>query len=94
MASPWTSSRVKWISDFDKNVLSSNFEKRGWVKGSSEGVSLVTANILFMFLSNQLFLQCTGDLMLSFILAQMEIGIFIGKVVSCGPWLFSDCSTF
>ena len=37
MASSWTSSRVRWISDLDKNVLSTNFEKRGWVKGSSEG---------------------------------------------------------
>lgn len=36
MASSWSSSRVKWISDLDKNVLSTNFEKRGWVKGSSE----------------------------------------------------------
>lgn len=29
--------RVKWISDLEKNVLLSNFEKRGWIKGSSEG---------------------------------------------------------
>ena len=32
------SSRVKWISDLDKNVLAANFEKRGWMKGSSEGM--------------------------------------------------------
>lgn len=38
MASSSTGSRVKWISDLDKNVLSTNFEKRGWVKGSSEGM--------------------------------------------------------
>ena len=31
------SARVKWISDLDKNVLTTNFEKRGWVKGSSGG---------------------------------------------------------
>ena len=37
MASSGTGSRVKWISDLDKNVLTTNFEKRGWVKGSSEG---------------------------------------------------------
>ena len=29
--------RVKWLSDLDKAVLVSNFEKRGWAKGSSEG---------------------------------------------------------
>lgn len=27
---------VKWASDMDKFVLSSNFDKRGWVKGSVE----------------------------------------------------------
>ena len=34
-----SSARVKWLSDQEKNVLMSNFEKRGWVKGSSEGRS-------------------------------------------------------
>lgn len=28
--------RVKWLSDLDKAVLHSNFEKRGWAKGTSE----------------------------------------------------------
>ena len=31
------SSRMKWITDLEKTVLLSNFEKRGWVRGSSEG---------------------------------------------------------
>jgi len=30
-------SRMKWITDLEKTVLLSNFEKRGWAKGSSEG---------------------------------------------------------
>jgi tubulin polyglutamylase TTLL1 len=33
---PACSGRVKWLSDLDKFVLVSNFEKRGWIKGSSE----------------------------------------------------------
>ena len=33
-----STARVKWLSDQEKNVLLSNFEKRGWVKGSSEGM--------------------------------------------------------
>ena len=28
---------MKWITDLEKTVLLSNFEKRGWVRGSSEG---------------------------------------------------------
>ena len=32
-----STARVRWLSDQDKNVLLSNFEKRGWVKGSHEG---------------------------------------------------------
>lgn len=40
MAIAYNSSRMKWISDLEKNVLTSNFEKRGWVKGSSEGTSV------------------------------------------------------
>ena len=31
------SSRIKWITDLEKTVLLSNFEKRGWMRGSSEG---------------------------------------------------------
>ena len=31
------SSRVKWLTDLDKSAIVSNFEKRGWVKGSLEG---------------------------------------------------------
>ena len=31
-------SRVKWLSDLDKSAIVSNFEKRGWVKGSLEGM--------------------------------------------------------
>lgn len=30
-------SRVKWLTDLEKTVIVSNFEKRGWVKGSFEG---------------------------------------------------------
>ena len=30
-------SRVKWLTDLEKTVIVSNFEKRGWVKGSLEG---------------------------------------------------------
>ena len=29
--------RVKWLTDLDKSAIVSNFEKRGWVKGSLEG---------------------------------------------------------
>ena len=29
--------RVKCLNDSDKTVLISNFKRRGWVKGSSEG---------------------------------------------------------
>ena len=31
------SPRVKWLTDLDKSAIVSNFEKRGWVKGSLEG---------------------------------------------------------
>ena len=33
--------RVKWLSDLEKAVILSNFEKRGWVKGSSEGMYIM-----------------------------------------------------
>lgn len=33
--------RVKWLSDLDKFVLVSNFERRGWSKGSSEGKAVL-----------------------------------------------------
>lgn len=36
MAGPAVS-RVKWLTDQEKTVIVSNFEKRGWVKGSFEG---------------------------------------------------------
>ena len=36
-SSSGSSGRVKWLSDLDKTVLVSNFDRRGWVKGSSEG---------------------------------------------------------
>ena len=29
--------RIKWLTDLDKFVLVSNFEKRGWTKGSFDG---------------------------------------------------------
>ena len=32
-----SAARVRWLSDQEKAVLLSNFEKRGWIKGSSEG---------------------------------------------------------
>ncbi len=32
-----SAARVRWLSDQEKAVLLANFEKRGWVKGSSEG---------------------------------------------------------
>jgi len=28
--------RLKWKSDFDKGVLTQNFEKRGWIKASND----------------------------------------------------------
>ena len=28
---------VRWLSDLEKTVIVSNFEKRGWAKGSAEG---------------------------------------------------------
>ena len=31
------SSKVKWLTDLEKSAIVSNFEKRGWVKGSLEG---------------------------------------------------------
>ena len=31
------SQKLKWRSDFDKGVLSINFEKRGWQKAVKEG---------------------------------------------------------
>ena len=37
MAGPTTVSRVKWLTDQEKTVIVSNFEKRGWVKGTLEG---------------------------------------------------------
>lgn len=40
--------RVKWLTDLEKSSLMSNFEKRGWVKGSSEGdyCFLVISNVI------------------------------------------------
>jgi len=29
--------KVKWVSDIDRTVLVSNFERLGWVRGSTEG---------------------------------------------------------
>ena len=37
MAGGSSSVRVRWLSDLDKTVLVSNFDRRGWAKGSSEG---------------------------------------------------------
>lgn len=28
---------MKWISDIDRTVLVSNFERLGWVRGTTEG---------------------------------------------------------
>ena len=36
VALPTSVKAVKWASDMDKFVLSSNFDKRGWIKGSVE----------------------------------------------------------
>ena len=36
VALPNAAKVVKWASDMDKFVLSSNFDKRGWVRGSVE----------------------------------------------------------
>jgi hypothetical protein len=45
---PACSGRVKWLSDLDKFVLVSNFEKRGWIKGSSEGlIQLTTPSLVY-----------------------------------------------
>ena len=37
---PASLGRIKWLSDLEKFVLLSNFERRGWIKGSSEGRSI------------------------------------------------------
>ena len=37
-----SAARVRWLSDQEKTVLLTNFEKRGWVKGSSEGTCVYT----------------------------------------------------
>ena len=29
--------KMKWISDIDRTVLVSNFERLGWVRGTTEG---------------------------------------------------------
>jgi len=29
--------KVKWVSDIDRTVLVSNFERLGWIRGSTEG---------------------------------------------------------
>ena len=29
--------KMKWVSDIDRTVLVSNFERLGWVRGSTEG---------------------------------------------------------
>ena len=38
--------KIKWLSDLDKFVLVSNFEKRGWIKGSSEGNIIMYVSIV------------------------------------------------
>lgn len=40
--------RVKWLSDLDKFVLVSNFERRGWSKGSSEGKAMLACIAVVM----------------------------------------------
>ena len=29
--------KMKWISDIDRTVLASNFERLGWIRGTTEG---------------------------------------------------------
>jgi len=29
--------KMKWVSDIDRTVLVSNFERLGWVRGTTEG---------------------------------------------------------
>ena len=29
--------KMKWVSDIDRTVLGSNFERLGWVRGTTEG---------------------------------------------------------
>ena len=32
-----TSAKLKWRSDFDKQVILQNFDRRGWTKANTEG---------------------------------------------------------
>ena len=48
------SSRMKWITDLEKTVLLSNFEKRGWVRGSSEGRFFCDVKELILAVSSDL----------------------------------------
>lgn len=50
MAVSPNSIRVKWLSDLDKFVLVSNFERRGWTKGSSEGTRLTLDTYHFIMI--------------------------------------------
>ena len=48
------SSRMKWITDLEKTVLLSNFEKRGWMRGSSEGRVFCDVKQLILAVSSDL----------------------------------------
>jgi len=40
--------RLKWKSDFDKGVLTQNFEKRGWIKASNDGkFKMIVSQLIF-----------------------------------------------
>jgi len=36
---------IKWIADFEKSCITSNFEKRGWVKGSPDDWNFYWSNV-------------------------------------------------
>ena len=40
---------IKWIADFEKSCIVTNFEKRGWVKGSA-GNYILHSRVLMMLI--------------------------------------------
>ena len=37
-----SSTKLKWKTDLDKQVIIQNFEKRGWIKANGEGGTVFT----------------------------------------------------
>lgn len=40
-----SSTKLKWKTDLDKQVIIQNFEKRGWIKAQGEGKTFTILNI-------------------------------------------------